>query len=488
MNFLSLFACKRKKKNKKKDKKKNDPPKPNKNLINYRLNDPTTPELVIQMPVPLSPQAMPFEVAGFVGNNLGELGTKQNQAANVYATIANSLNYTLECRKLKNWARTHRLKIDPRAGNKLNAYYDGRALKFFYTLDRQAKKIVYTADSVDIVAHELGHAVLDTMRPDFWSSQGLEVWGFHEAFADISAVVTVMLHDEMIEYALKKTDGNLRKSNAISKLAEEVGGVIYGMTGGKGGFKPGEMRNAINDFKYTPPERLPYDTSHDKLGGECHSFGRLMLGAWYEIFVEIYELEKKTTPSFLDAAIKARNVAYNYMVKAVKMAPNSVRLYNGVARAMLGVDRVEGGTYKHLIYKVFKRRRMLAKQITHLFNPLNLEALEAILSDSSDIEESEHGKLITSHRTASMRLSDHLGIGSLAHNPLYDVEVEVPADVFYDFNPQGKILNYLQSTNKEMIYATAHCLDIIHYQGLVGDHDDALFEIVGNKLIRKKVV
>jgi len=481
--FKNLLPC-----GKKDVKEEKKPLKPNRNLINYILNDPSTPGLVIKMPAPPSPQTMPFEVAGFIGNNYGELGTKQNQAANVYATMAGSLNNTLKYRDLKKWPRTHRLTILPRAGEMLNAFYDGRNLKFFYQFDKKAKKIVYLADSVDIVAHELGHAVLDTMRPDFWSSQALEIWGFHEAFADISAVVTVMLHDEMIEYALKETGGNLRKPNAISKLAEEVGDTIYGMTGGRGGFKPGEMRNAINEFQYTPPEKLPYDAPHDKLGGECHSFGRLMLAAWYDIFVEIQQQERNGGLKCLEAAIKARDIAYEYLLQAIKMAPNSVRLYNGVAKAMIAVDRMRGGTYGHILQKVFQKRRIIKRQIKHLFKTMNWEALEPLLSDFSDIEESNHGKLIRTHRTAHMRLSDHLGIGALAHNPLYDVEVEVPADIFYELAPNGQILNYLQSTNREMIYGAAKCLDVLHHQNLVGEHEEALFEIIDNKLIRTKII
>jgi len=484
--FKKLLPCARKAKAKGKEKNKNS--KPSRDLINYRLNDPSTPELVIKLERPLSPKAMPFEVSGFIGNNYGELGTKQNQAANVYATIANSLQNTLKFRKLNKWPRTHNLKIVPRAGEMLNAYYDGKNLKFFYQFDKKAKKVIYLADSVDIVAHELGHAVLDAMRPDFWSSQALEIWGFHEAFADITAVVTVMLQDEMIEYALKETGGDLRKSNVISKLAEEVGDTIYNMTGGRGGYKPGEMRNAINEFKYTPPEKLPYDAPHDKLGGECHSFGRLMLAAWYDIFVEIQRQEKRGGKKCLDAAITARDVSYKYLMKAVKMAPNSVRLYNGVAKAMLAVDRMHGSPYKQAIGGVFQKRRIIRKPIKHLFRTMNWDALEPFLSDFSDIDESEDGKLIRTHRTASLRLSDHLGIGALAHNPLYDLEVEVPADIFYEVDRHGVVLNYLQSTNREMIHAASKCLDVLHFNNMVGEHEEALFEIVDHKLIRKKII
>ena len=116
------------------------------------------------------------------------------------------------------------------------------------------------------MAHELGHAILDAMRPDFWSVQALEIWSFHEAFADITAILSLMQHDEILDRALYETKGDLSKPNVISRLAEEMGDIIYEITRGRGGMKPGALRNATNKFRYIHPSKLPKNAPNNKLG------------------------------------------------------------------------------------------------------------------------------------------------------------------------------------------------------------------------------
>src|SRR5690606_12681293 len=142
-----------------------------------------------------------FLVNGHVSNPKTE---QQQRAANVYITIGQSVNYFQERAKtpVRRWAATNQLSVVPVAGNMLTAYYDRTSLKFFFELNPSNMKVVYTADSTDIVAHELGHALLDAMRPDFWSIQALEIWSFHEAFADISAIMSIMQYDVILERAL----------------------------------------------------------------------------------------------------------------------------------------------------------------------------------------------------------------------------------------------------------------------------------------------
>jgi len=52
----------------------------------------------------------------------------------------------------------------------------------FYDVDKKTKRYVYAAESLDVVAHEAGHAILDVYQPGFWSTPDLETASFHEAF------------------------------------------------------------------------------------------------------------------------------------------------------------------------------------------------------------------------------------------------------------------------------------------------------------------
>ena len=462
--------------------------KPSRDLINYKLNDPTTPELTVDLPIPDHPDVMNIRVAGYDPKNLGKPNSYEDQAANVYATLVRSINNILPFRKdLKKWAATKSLKVEPWAGVQLNAYYDRRALKFFYKTDRVSKKTVYTAQSVDIVAHEMGHALLDAMRPDLWSLQALEVWAFHEAFGDINAIATVMLHDDILEYALKETNGDLKKHNVISRLAEEMGDAIYNLTGGRGNLKPGALRNAINDFHYVPPERLPWNPPQDKLGGEMHNFGRLMAAAWYDIVVAIYEHEVQNGKDEIEALHIARDVAYGTIVKGFKHAPANVRFYNSVAKSMIMVDRMENdGKYGSLIEHVFHKRRILKPKIKHLCGSMNFKGALSTLTENDEVTEFEGGKIITRHRPVALRLSDSMGISSQIHNPLFDCELEVPGDVMYEFGSDGRLIQHLENNRAEVLRNAVVCVKYLDDNKLVGDLDKDLFNVVEGKLVRTK--
>src|SRR5687767_612519 len=65
---------------------------------------------------------------------------------------------------LKAWARSaspKKLLIEPDAGEELNAYYDGDSLRFFHY--PVGKSVIHSGASTDVVAHEVGHALLDAL-------------------------------------------------------------------------------------------------------------------------------------------------------------------------------------------------------------------------------------------------------------------------------------------------------------------------------------
>jgi hypothetical protein len=165
--------------------------------INLWLSDPTVP-LTKQISIP-SNSVLRYAVAGYSGGGFA-LGTVQGQAANVYAHITHALN-SLQSGITK-WAATPNLAVYPRAGRDWNAYYDRRSLRFFYETDKTTNHVIYSADSSEIVVHELGHAMLDSMRPDLWSASSIEIWAFHEGFADICAMLNLMQYDEVINESL----------------------------------------------------------------------------------------------------------------------------------------------------------------------------------------------------------------------------------------------------------------------------------------------
>ena len=112
-----------------------------------------------------------------------------------YWNAADSLARAVACwsRVVPGGARWHTgrpLVVDLDAGDDLNAYYDRQELCFFHATVRGVT--VYSGESPDVLCHELGHALLDAIRPQLWNAASIEVASFHEAFADISAMLSAL--------------------------------------------------------------------------------------------------------------------------------------------------------------------------------------------------------------------------------------------------------------------------------------------------------
>ena len=439
------------------------------------LNDPTTPDLIINLNKPISKSALNFNIPNWKGNN-GTRGSLASQCTNSNALISETINYFCKHIRVNSWSATQSLIIVPRAGDQLNAFYDRKHLKFFHTKDSN-KKTIYTIDSSDIVTHELGHALLDAIRPELWNMQALEIWSFHEAFADIMAILSLLQFDDSIKYVIEKTNGDLGKPNVVSNLAEQVGSTIYNLTGDTSR-SPNALRSAINDFVYVNPNTLPKEAPTNELAAECHSFGRVFLGALYEILVEIYnELVKQTHEP--NSALKiARDHLSGCLFVASKKAALSPKYYNSIASSMLLIEKSKGSKYYGLMKSIFMNRKILT------LNPLMLSnvtwkdlIMEVGLDD--EVIKSSTASAITFKNKRKVTLSDYM-VTAQEDNPLHNVEIEVPNDSFYEFNKDGYVINQIQSLEEDIFESIKSCIGYV--KNSLGD--DSMFKIEDGKLIR----
>jgi hypothetical protein len=118
----------------------------------------------------------------------------------------------------------NRLVAVPDEGVDLNAYYDRNGLHFFHGSVRGTT--VYSGESPDVVCHELGHAVLDAVKPQLWDAASIEVAAFHESFGDISAILSNLQLASMRDEVLTETDGQVATASRLSRLAEDLGWAI----------------------------------------------------------------------------------------------------------------------------------------------------------------------------------------------------------------------------------------------------------------------
>ena len=240
------------------------------------------------------------------------------------------------------WHGGKPLRVKLRAGRDLNAFYDRRSLQFFFDRDKTTGRDVYACESLDVVTHEAGHAILDIYQPGYWSSVDLETASFHEAFADCSALLTTLTDVAVRRQFLVESAGAARKSNLVSRLAEALGRAIHDNYGPGAVGDPTRLRDANNSFRYEAPDSLPAGAPDDALAGEPHSFSRVFTGAFYDLLVWLLAREAKSDPS--EAGVeRARRLAGRLLGRAIETLPPGEARYLAVAFRMREIDQTEEG-------------------------------------------------------------------------------------------------------------------------------------------------
>lgn len=430
-------------------------------MLNYNANDPNTPIVISNLDTTPPNPCPSFSVQGRSENPQipGQL-----QAEYVNAVITNAIKFIQPKTpwKLSNWARTRHLVCIPRAGKMFNAYYDGGSLRFFYENGRDG--VIYTCDSSDIVSHELGHAVLDAWRPDLWNTNAIEVFAFHESFGDMMAILHTLSYNEVIDYIIQETGGNIRLDNAVTRLAEQMGLALTGRN---------YLRNAVNEFKYVDPTTLPRNSPPDQLAQECHNFSRVFTGAFWDMVCNQYEKNGANK----EALIKSRDECASILFQAVHNAPNTGKFFDSVAREMLKVDSNLENKCKESIVKAFSGRNIF----------LSMDNLNLVVKmDNEKLHSFSYAKCssVRVGGTKTVKLIDHLLI-ACNENPLYSVDVDIPCEHCLNYDHKGNLIDQRISSFKGALVDAKLCLDYIYHNDRLGD--DKEFKISNNKLVRNYI-
>lgn len=249
-------------------------------------------------------------------------------------------------------------------GDDLNAFYDRASLQFFsHTYDGVT---VNSAESVDVVTHEQGHAFLDAIRPDFFDVPFIEVGALHEAFGDCVAILCA-LEDKAIRDAVIKATPDLSADNFVESLAEALGDAIA-REYGQSNVDVGALRHARNSFSWVDPTTLPSNAPADQLSGEVHSFARVFAGAFYDTIRNIYNAGKKSEAGLR----KASRTAGELLVGAIRRVPAAPNTFAGVGQRMLqSDDAINNGANIQAIRDAFSAHGMtLAPAAASLPEPL----------------------------------------------------------------------------------------------------------------------
>jgi hypothetical protein len=443
----------------------------------FCANDPTTPDLVFQNEIP-QVGLLKYAVRGMTPAPKNQ---KDSRALNCHIAVGNCLNMMQKqtSTPVKKWSATHLLQVIPEAGSDLNAYYDRNSLKFFFHNFRG--KTYYFADSSDIVTHELGHAFLDAMRPDFWSIQALEIWSFHEAFSDITSMFHLMSYDAAINKVLSETKGNLLLSNTISRIAEEVGILIRAVTKNST-YMPDALRNpAAERFLYVNPSSLPKNAPNNALAAECHSFGRVFSNAWYNIFVRIYNNNVAAGQTQMAAFKSARDFCYSTMMQAIPSSARVPNYYAAVAKSMVAVSKSKNPSNAEIIKSVFLEWKILVpSDLTGLSNVKYRDVVSSLKKDDVVFRNNKVSTIcVKSNKEVFASELPIAGAMGLKEN----FKIEVASDSFYEFDSKGNLVDQVVPTDEEIKSAATQCV-LMASENL---GQDKMWNIENNKLIRQYI-
>jgi len=241
-----------------------------------------------------------------------------------------------------------------------NAFYSAQSgsVNFFHFTDPVTNEVVRTGQSADVVAHEMGHAVLDAIRHEYIGSMSIHGGGFHEASGDIVAMLTALQDDAVIEAVHAETQGDLTRPSAISRAAEGLGEAI----GHLQGERKDALRSALNNFRYADQSFLPYidRQNDDRLAQESHSYSNLFVGAFYDILTETHGALSGSDRDFSKSLKTARDITGSLFFRAIEMGPVGEPSFREMAQSFLTADEVDfGGKFRPILEAVFLQRGIL---------------------------------------------------------------------------------------------------------------------------------
>ena len=266
------------------------------------------------------------------------------------------------------------LPVDLDFGVDLNAFYDRLGLKFFHGV--AAGRTVFSGESPDVVCHELGHALLDSFKPQLFDAASIEVAAFHESFGDMSALLSALQLPSVREGVLAETGGVLRRASRLSRLAEQLGWAIR--QSAPSAVEPDCLRNAVNSFFYRDPDTLPTTTPATSLSSEPHSFSRVFTGAFFEGLAGMLATQDTRDEA---ALLQVSQDIGAILVQGIRAASVVPTFFSQVAASMLAVaaSRFSAQGYEAPLRSGFVRHGVLppsmAVAATHA--PARIAALAA---------------------------------------------------------------------------------------------------------------
>jgi hypothetical protein len=283
-----------------------------------------------------------------------------------------------------NWQVGASLPVLLDEGLDLNAYYDRNALNFFHGPAPSAPSgFAYSGESPDVVCHEMGHAILDTLKPQLWDAASHEAAAFHESFGDMSAILSALQLQSLRSAILADTAGNLYRNSRLSRLAEQLGSAIRAQQ--PDAVDPDCLRNAVNSFTYQDPITLPQMAPAAQLSSEPHSFSRVFTGAFFEALAGMLTAKaaNPTSPTEQELLAVSQEMG-DILVAGIRQAPVVSNFYAQVAAAVVQASASKSTAYPPILKGVFVRRSILSLHAATTVEALHQSLVAAAIAPSME--------------------------------------------------------------------------------------------------------
>jgi hypothetical protein len=247
-------------------------------------------------------------------------------------------------------------------GIDLNAFYtrggfgDAPGLHFFH--DTVSGRTFFSGESPDVACHEMGHAVLDAIKPKLYDAQTIEAAAFHESFGDMTALLSSLQVVSFRQSIIAETQGRLNRSSRLSRIADQLGAAIR--VRHPDAVDPDCFRNAVNSFFYRDPQTLAPVAPAAQLSSEPHSFSRVFTAAFLDLMAAMFRM-RGATPNAADLLTTTEQAA-KLLAEGVRAAPIVPDFYSQVAAHMIdaGERPPFSGKFRTALKSAFVRRGILS--------------------------------------------------------------------------------------------------------------------------------
>ncbi len=312
-------------------------------------------------------QGLPVVSPNVFGDLIEAPGTDAFDSVHTFAVVRQTLTmYQRALGAALPWqwnstTNTDPIAVLPHAGVTMNAFYsrNAKSLNFFF-FNKPGDPPgppwnIFTCRSLDIVAHETGHAILDGLQPGWIGAvgQGPQTGGLHESFGDLTAIFLTLSQLDQVEAVIAQTKANLHDKTFLSDLAEQFGLALG---------RPNGLRNADNDLKLS------------EVGTEVHAISQVFTGGIYDVLADIFVFERK--PLVRDDAVTLHDVAEylrGLVLRALIASPHSNATFADVVNRMLTFAALDG---KPVQYRNFIRNRFTLREVVVSPTPLTADHSE----------------------------------------------------------------------------------------------------------------